>query len=95
MERMDLTANGGDVGLRLDRYLAGKIPEMSRSEIQRAIRAGHVTIGGLTTRQSSRRLRQGEQILLETAIQPLLTPCLLYTSPSPRDRTRSRMPSSA
>ena len=25
----------------------------------------------------------------------LLTLCLLYTSPSPRDRTRSRMPSSA
>ena len=24
-----------------------------------------------------------------------LMPCLLYTSPSPRDRTRSRMPSSA
>ena len=27
--------------------------------------------------------------------QPDLTTCLLYTSPSPRDRTRSRMPSSA
>ena len=25
----------------------------------------------------------------------LLDACLLYTSPSPRDRTRSRMPSSA
>ena len=25
----------------------------------------------------------------------LYTACLLYTSPSPRDRTRSRMPSSA
>ena len=25
----------------------------------------------------------------------LAMPCLLYTSPSPRDRTRSRMPSSA
>ena len=25
----------------------------------------------------------------------LSLPCLLYTSPSPRDRTRSRMPSSA
>ena len=25
----------------------------------------------------------------------LRIPCLLYTSPSPRDRTRSRMPSSA
>ena len=27
--------------------------------------------------------------------KPLLITCLLYTSPSPRDRTRSRMPSSA
>ena len=27
--------------------------------------------------------------------QPLSKHCLLYTSPSPRDRTRSRMPSSA
>ena len=26
---------------------------------------------------------------------PLIHACLLYTSPSPRDRTRSRMPSSA
>ena len=26
---------------------------------------------------------------------PALLSCLLYTSPSPRDRTRSRMPSSA
>src|SRR5678810_1457441 len=26
---------------------------------------------------------------------PLLMPCLLYTSPSPRDRQKSRMPSSA
>ena len=25
----------------------------------------------------------------------VVMPCLLYTSPSPRDRTRSRMPSSA
>ena len=28
-------------------------------------------------------------------VMPLLPTCLLYTSPSPRDRTRSRMPSSA
>ena len=32
------------------------------------------------------------QVALQTAIYKL---CLLYTSPSPRDRTRSRMPSSA
>ena len=28
-------------------------------------------------------------------VPPLYSGCLLYTSPSPRDRTRSRMPSSA
>src|SRR5664280_3013538 len=30
-----------------------------------------------------------------TAVLPYYGYCLLYTSPSPRDRTRSRMPSSA
>ena len=32
---------------------------------------------------------------LIAAVGAYLTTCLLYTSPSPRDRTRSRMPSSA
>ena len=35
------------------------------------------------------------RILLSKIIDNDLTSCLLYTSPSPRDRTRSRMPSSA
>ena len=58
---------------------------------------------GLGGRQVEHRLgdkgpRQGHSILRRT---PDATPagrdkaCLLYTSPSPRDRTRSRMPSSA
>ena len=35
--------------------------------------------------------------LLETSevVKAMAYSCLLYTSPSPRDRTRSRMPSSA
>ena len=33
--------------------------------------------------------------LIRTDMQDVLLSCLLYTSPSPRDRTRSRMPSSA
>ena len=36
--------------------------------------------------------RQGRFLKFALATLP---PCLLYTSPSPRDRTRSRMPSSA
>ena len=31
----------------------------------------------------------------DNPIIPFIQGCLLYTSPSPRDRTRSRMPSSA
>ena len=33
--------------------------------------------------------------VLRSAINGHLLPCLLYTSPSPRDRQKSRMPSSA
>ena len=34
-------------------------------------------------------------LFLGQAVEYPGTACLLYTSPSPRDRTRSRMPSSA
>ena len=34
-------------------------------------------------------------LFMMAAADTLLADCLLYTSPSPRDRTRSRMPSSA
>ena len=38
----------------------------------------------------------GTEVLeLELTRKSPAYPCLLYTSPSPRDRTRSRMPSSA
>ena len=42
------------------------------------------------------KLKSGEEIFAKVAAEeePDRT-CLLYTSPSPRDRTRSRMPSSA
>ena len=34
-------------------------------------------------------------LMMEAMDQLRIAACLLYTSPSPRDRTRSRMPSSA
>ena len=37
----------------------------------------------------------GQTVRFAEGEGPRLDPCLLYTSPSPRDRTRSRMPSSA
>ena len=41
---------------------------------------------------------RGKEVELAGMVFPLVEEfkvCLLYTSPSPRDRTRSRMPSSA
>ena len=45
-------------------------------------------------RAGSRRLKEGMSVSAQN-VWPNLKYCLLYTSPSPRDRTRSRMPSSA
>eukprot|EP01015_Nassula_variabilis_P032930 TRINITY_DN7819_c0_g1_i16.p1 TRINITY_DN7819_c0_g1~~TRINITY_DN7819_c0_g1_i16.p1 ORF type:complete len:145 (+),score=34.01 TRINITY_DN7819_c0_g1_i16:66-500(+) len=36
-----------------------------------------------------------KQIFTQDCVNTLVRPCLLYTSPSPRDRQKSRMPSSA
>ena len=49
-----------------------------------------IACGILFNHESSRR---GPQFLSRKVVDHLA--CLLYTSPSPRDRTRSRMPSSA
>ena len=39
--------------------------------------------------------KDGSQFGIDISYSYEKCPCLLYTSPSPRDRTRSRMPSSA
>ena len=41
------------------------------------------------------QLRDAHSVAVTPFALDLTDPCLLYTSPSPRDRTRSRMPSSA
>ena len=41
------------------------------------------------------RIKFGEFVLFALVLTAVIYPCLLYTSPSPRDATLSRMPSSA
>ena len=45
--------------------------------------------------EQSLREPRPEAVLTDEQLQNHFDACLLYTSPSPRDRTRSRMPSSA
>ena len=51
----------------------------------------------IDTKYLDNRLSETEVLIASDVSNPLCGPkgCLLYTSPSPRDRTRSRMPSSA
>ncbi len=51
-------------GERLDRYLAGACPELTRSRIQKLIRSGRVTVDGGGA-APGRRLRGGESVVVE------------------------------
>ena len=70
------------------------------SESGKAIRFNETTVRSMgRSARGVRGIKLGDSESLISLIIPsegyLLSACLLYTSPSPRDRTRSRMPSSA
>ncbi|MFI5092296.1 MAG: RluA family pseudouridine synthase [Candidatus Acidiferrum sp.] len=60
-----------DAGLRLDRYLATQLPELSRTRIQELIEAGLVQIDGQPTK-GAHKLRAGELIAVEAQARPPL-----------------------
>src|SRR5579859_6565172 len=65
----NLTVAEGDAGQRVDRYLAERLPELSRTRIQELIEAGLVLVGGKATK-GARKLRGGEEIAIETRERP-------------------------
>ena len=74
MKRIALTIDSEQAGRRLDRFLADANPEISRSEVQRDIRDGRVSVSGKVTRQPSHRLRENDEIVWEIADRAPLTP---------------------
>ena len=68
---------------------AQEIKRLGISAVDKALRLGPVHV--------VKNNRPRYVVLTEEGYQELVQDqaCLLYTSPSPRDRTRSRMPSSA
>ena len=81
--RFIVSTNDGEVkvvGTRFSVYNRGQGTRV-------AVEAGSVEIIATSDINKSVLLKQGEMLYFQN--------CLLYTSPSPRDRTRSRMPSSA
>ena len=65
MSNLQFTADADDEGNRLDRFLAGEIPDQSRSQIQRLIEAGHVTHSRVKTVKANSEVREGDVVSVE------------------------------
>lgn len=55
----ELTAGEDEAGERVDRFLAGKLPDLSRSRIQALIKAGAVRADGATISEAKERVKSG------------------------------------
>jgi 23S rRNA pseudouridine1911/1915/1917 synthase len=56
-----LAASEEDAGLRLDRFLARRLPVLSRSRLASLIKQGQVNSGGRTITEPSRQVKSGEE----------------------------------
>ena len=86
-----LTLSFGFLFIILSKFILPKISnnlELRKSQILENIETAEKQ-----KKESENKIKEYETLILNSKNQA--RNCLLYTSPSPRDRTRSRMPSSA
>jgi len=72
-EHTELVVPPEDSGVRLDKFLAGRVEELSRAQVQALIRAGNVTgPQAATIRDGSHRVKPGEvfQVVLPEPVAP-------------------------
>jgi 23S rRNA pseudouridine1911/1915/1917 synthase len=60
--RFEVSAGAEDKGARLDRFLAGKIAELSRTRLKNLILEGEVEVSGRTVRDPEYRVNAGDAI---------------------------------
>ena len=68
-----------DEGARIDRYVAGNVPDMSRSYAHQLLTDGHITLNGAEARPSA-QLRAGDLVLVR---RPLARPTDLVAQDIP------------
>ncbi len=66
-ERREFFVPAEEAGRRLDVFLARHMPDWSRSQLQRLIRSGQVTIGSETVYKSGREVGSGDRIMVRAA----------------------------
>jgi 23S rRNA pseudouridine1911/1915/1917 synthase len=65
LKRLGAHAEASHEGLRLDRFLSERLPELSRTRVQSLIRKGHVSSGGATIVDVKYRVKPGERFALD------------------------------
>ncbi len=80
IERHTFTAEDADAGERLDRYLARRLPALSRSRLQALIAEGRVSAGGRTIVEAKTRVKPGETYAVAV---PEAEPALPQAEPIP------------
>jgi 23S rRNA pseudouridine1911/1915/1917 synthase len=63
-ERLHAEAEAGHDGMRLDRFLSLRLPELSRTRVQNLIKQGHVSLGSATIVDVKYRVKPGERFAL-------------------------------
>ncbi len=74
MNRLEIAVAAEHAGLRLDRVLASEIAGYSRSQVQRLIAEGHVTLPRVKVAAASTALREGDVITVELPAPVAATP---------------------
>src|SRR5882672_10652360 len=72
--REEFVTADADTGNRLDRVLAARIAELSRTRIKALILAGEVSLGGRTIRDPGHRLNAGETVAIAIPAPEPATP---------------------
>ena len=60
----EITAEAGDAGARLDRLLASRLGEMSRTRLKHLVEEGRVSMEGATIKDPSLRVKPGQTFIL-------------------------------
>jgi 23S rRNA pseudouridine1911/1915/1917 synthase len=77
MEQISRRIGPETQGHRLDHFLVTLDGRVSRADVQRQIRDGRVSVGGVPVLQPSRHLRLGEQVCWEQRVSQTLSPAPL------------------
>src|SRR6476661_793229 len=64
-ERLTAEADESHAGLRLDRFLSGRFPELSRTRLQALIRQGHVALGRATIEDVKYPVKPGDRFKID------------------------------